>query len=47
MSIKVTTIIGDNYGSALQAYGFQCSLKKVGGGLTLFGFDQGVTWFDS
>lgn len=35
MSIKVTTIIGDNYGSALQAYGFQCSLKKVGGGSDL------------
>lgn len=32
MSIKVTTIIGDNYGSALQAYGLQCGLKKVGGG---------------
>lgn len=31
MTIKVTTMIGDNYGSALQAYAFQLVIKEMGG----------------
>lgn len=32
MAIKVTTMIGDNYGSALQAYALQQVIKEIGGG---------------
>lgn len=31
MAIKVTTMIGDNYGSALQAYALQQVIKEIGG----------------
>ena len=33
MAIKVTTMIGDNYGSALQAYAVKKVIKEVGGGV--------------
>lgn len=32
MAIKVTTMIGDNYGSALQAYALQQVIKEILGG---------------
>ena len=35
MAIKVTTMIGDNYGSALQAYARQQVIKEIGGGASV------------
>lgn len=35
MAIKVITMIGDNYGSALQAYALQQVIKEIGGGQVL------------
>ena len=32
MAIKIATMIGDNYGSALQAFALQQSIKECGGG---------------
>ena len=32
MAIKIITMIGDNYGSALQAYALQHTIKTIGGG---------------
>ena len=34
MAIKIVTMIGDNYGSALQAYALQHTIKIIGGGQT-------------
>ena len=31
MAIKIVTMIGDNYGSALQAYALQHTIKTIGG----------------
>ena len=31
MAIKIATMIGDNYGSALQAFALQQSIKECGG----------------
>lgn len=31
MTIKIITMIGDNYGSALQAYALQNIIKNLGG----------------
>lgn len=33
MAIKTATMIGDNYGSALQAFALQQSIKECGGGV--------------
>ena len=32
MAIKIITMVGDNYGSALQAYSLQHTIKTIGGG---------------
>ena len=32
MAIKIITMVGDNYGSALQAYALQYAFKQRGGG---------------
>lgn len=32
MAIKIITMVGDNYGSALQAYALQHTIKTIGGG---------------
>lgn len=32
MTIKIITMVGDNYGSALQAYALQHTIKAIGGG---------------
>lgn len=32
MTIKVVTMMGENYGSALQAYALQEAIKESGGG---------------
>ena len=34
MAIKIITMVGDNYGSALQAYALQHTIKTIGGGQT-------------
>ena len=34
MAIKIITMIGDNYGSVLQAYALQHTIKTIGGGQT-------------
>lgn len=31
MAIKIITMIGDNYGSVLQAYALQHTIKTIGG----------------
>lgn len=31
MAIKIVTMVGDNYGSALQAYALQHAIKAIGG----------------
>lgn len=35
MAIKIATMIGDNYGSALQAFALQQSIKECGGSQAL------------
>lgn len=35
MAIKIATMIGDNYGSALQAFALQQSIKECGGGSSI------------
>lgn len=32
MAIKIVTMVGENYGSALQAYALQQVIKESGGG---------------
>lgn len=31
MAIKIITMVGDNYGAALQAYALQHTIKTIGG----------------
>lgn len=42
MTIKIITMIGDNYGSALQAYALQNIIKKLGGRQVQYTYDPKV-----